>query len=125
MRKRIGTKRLSAALATLFAVAALPLALAATAEGGAVVEQSGPCMFSNAGDTIEVSIDSTAKQKVTTQGGNIVITCHFTAADITLGAPSKFSESGFVCTVSGVETTDSHFTMTAQGRATLHCVARV
>jgi len=124
----IRSKRLLAALATLGVFAALAFTATAGAGGSGALVTQGFCSYQNAGDTIEVEIDSTKKQKIETRGGNILITCHFTAADIIKGAPSKFSESGFVCTLrrsadgSLVDTTDSHFTMTAQGRATLHCV---
>jgi hypothetical protein len=119
----IESKRLLAVLATLILFSALALAATAEAEGnGAAVFHNGECSYQNAGDTIEVFIDSTKKQKVETKAGNIIITCHFTAADVTKGAPMRFLEAGFVCTVSGVDTTDSQFKMNARGTATLHCV---
>jgi len=104
-------------------VSALAFAAAAQAGGnGAVVSQTGFCSFDNAGFTYHVEINDTRKQKIENKSGNIIITCHFTAADITLGAPSRFLEAGFVCTVSGVDTTDSYFHSNKNGTADLHCV---
>jgi hypothetical protein len=108
-------------LAALVAFAALAFAATAGAGNGAAVFQSGVCDY-DLDDVIAVHIDDTRKQKIETKNGNIIITCHFTADDITLGEPMRISQAGFVCTVSGVDTTDSYFHMNKQGTATVHCV---
>jgi hypothetical protein len=75
----IRSKRLVGALATLAVFAALAFTATAGAGGSGALVTQGFCSYQNAGDTIEVEIDSTKKQKIETKGGNILITCHFTA----------------------------------------------
>jgi hypothetical protein len=116
--RRLVIKRLLPATVALFVLAFAAAAAAGTgSSNAAVVTKTGLCGY----DTPTLSLAVDDKQRVETSNGGKILVCHFTADDILVGTPSRFTESGFDCFVNGVLTNDSFFTMNDQGIALARC----